>query len=112
MSSSVFHPMSSLAPEPARREPPTFREARDLLLELDDRYVAARTTFVWPRPETFNWALDWFDAELAEGERGGKIALKVIGETVETRSFAELSGSRRNSRMACVRSARSATTVS
>ena len=88
---SVFHPMSSLAPEPARREPPTFREARDLLLELDDRYVAAKTTFVWPRPETFNWALDWFDAELAAGEHGARTALKVIGETVETRTFAELS---------------------
>ena len=89
--SSVLHPMSSLAPEPARPEPPTFREARDLLLELDDRYVAAKTTFVWPRPETFNWALDWFDAELAAGEHGARTALKVIGETVETRTFAELS---------------------
>ncbi len=88
---SVLHPMSSLHPDPDGREPPTFREARDLLLELNDRYVAAKTTFAWPRPEKFNWALDWFDAELAEGERGGKIALKVIGETVETRTFAELS---------------------
>src|SRR5271157_4333715 len=83
--SSVFSP-SAAAPEP-----PTFREARDLLLELDDRYVAAKTTFVWPRPERFNWALEWFDAELAAGEHGARTALKVIGETVETRTFAELS---------------------
>ena len=88
---SVLHPMSSLAPEPAPTEPPTFRAARDLLLELDDRYMAAKTTFAWPRPENFNWALDWFDAELAAGDHGGKVALKVIGETVETRTFAELS---------------------
>ncbi len=88
---SVLHPMSSLSPEPARPEPPTFREARDLLLEFDDRYMAAMTTFVWPRPETFNWALDWFDAELASGGNGARAALKVIGETVETRTFAELS---------------------
>ena len=91
MSSSVLHPMSSLSPEPPAPAPPTFREARDLLLEFDDRYVAARTTFVWPRPEKFNWALDWFDAELAAGDQGSKVALKVIGETVETRTFAELS---------------------
>ncbi len=83
--SSVFSP-SAAAPEP-----PTFREARDLLFELDDRYVAAKTTFVWPRPERFNWALDWFDAELAAGDHGAKTALKVVGETVLTRSFAELS---------------------
>ncbi len=90
--SSVFHPMSSiLAPDPGAPEPPTFRQARNLLLEFDDRYMAAKTTFVWPRPEKFNWALDWFDAELAAGEHGAKIALKVIGETVETRTFAELS---------------------
>ncbi len=91
MSSSVLHPMSSLTPEPARAEPPTFKEARDLLLEFDDRYMAAKTTFVWPRPEKFNWALEWFDDELAASDHGAKVALKVIGETVETRTFAELS---------------------
>jgi acetyl-CoA synthetase len=74
----------------ASAEAPTFREARDLLLELSDDYHGARAAFVWPRPERFNWALDWFDAELAAGEQGRKTALKVIGERVETRTFAEL----------------------
>ena len=74
----------------AAKEPPTFREARDLLLELNDDFHGARAAFVWPRPERFNWALDWFDAELAAGEHGRRTALKVIGERVETRSFAEL----------------------
>ena len=63
----------SLAPSPtppASKEPPTFREARDLLLELHDDYHGARAAFVWPRPERFNWALEWFDAELAAGEHG------------------------------------------
>ena len=92
MPSPVLHPMSSLSQEPPASRTPTFREARDLLLEFDDRYVAAKTTFVWPRPEKFNWALDWFDSELAAGDHGSKLALKVIGETVETRTFAELSG--------------------
>ena len=83
----------SLAPfstPPASTEPPTFREARDLLLELHDDYHGARAAFVWPRPERFNWALEWFDAELAAGEHGRRTALKVIGERVETRTFAEL----------------------
>jgi len=89
--SPVLHPMASLTPETPPREPPSFREARDLLLELDDRYMAAKTQFVWPRPERFNWALEWFDAELAAGDQGGNVALKVVGRTVETRTFAELS---------------------
>ena len=81
--STAFQPMTS--------PPPTFREARDLLLELHDNYCDAKTAFVWPRPERFNWALDWFDAELAAGEAGARPALKVLGKTVETKSFAELS---------------------
>ena len=56
--SDVLHPMSSILPqELAGPAPPTFRVARDLLLQLSDGYVAATTTFVWPRPERFNWAL-------------------------------------------------------
>ena len=81
--STAFRPITS--------PPPTFREARDLLLELHDNYCDAKTAFVWPRPERFNWALDWFDAELAAGEAGARPALKVLGKTVETKSFAELS---------------------
>ena len=74
----------------SRTATPTFREARDLLLELGSDYHGARAAFVWPRPERFNWALDWFDAELAAGEHGGRTALKVIGDRVETRTFADL----------------------
>jgi acetyl-CoA synthetase len=84
----------SLAPFSSPRaapEPLTFREARDRLLELGGDYHGARAAFSWPRPHEFNWALEWFDAELAAGEHAGKTALKVIGERVETRTFAELS---------------------
>ena len=80
-------PFSSPSAPP---EPLTFREARDRLLELSDDYYGARAAFSWPRPHEFNWALEWFDAELAAGEHGRKIALKVIGERVETRTFADL----------------------
>ncbi len=83
--------MSSVPSQPSNRSaPPTFREARDLLLDLHDDYCAAMASFSWPRPEHFNWALDWFDAELAAGEHGARTALKVVGERVETRTFAEL----------------------
>jgi len=67
-----------------------FRSARDLLLALPDNYEFARAKFVWPRPKQFNWALEWFDAELATGERGGQAALKILGDSVETLTFAEL----------------------
>ena len=82
--------LSPFSSAPAAREPLTFREARDRLLELSDDYYGARAAFSWPRPHEFNWALEWFDAELAAGEHGRKNALKVIGERVETRTFAEL----------------------
>jgi acetyl-CoA synthetase len=42
-----------------------FREARDLLLDTRADYAGARALFRWPDPVVFNWALDWFDAELA-----------------------------------------------
>ena len=82
--------LSPFASPHAAPEPLTFREARDRLLELSDDYHGARAAFSWPRPREFNWALEWFDAELAAGEHGERIALKVIGERVETRTFADL----------------------
>jgi acetyl-CoA synthetase len=68
-----------------------FKSARDLLLALRDNYEFARSGFQWPKLKRFNWALDWFDAELARGEHGKKPALKVLGSQVETLTFAELS---------------------
>jgi acetyl-CoA synthetase len=68
-----------------------FKSARDLLLALGENYDFARAGFKWPRPKRFNWALDWFDAELAVGEHGTRPALKILGDGVETLTFAELS---------------------
>ena len=39
----------------------------------------------------FNYALDWFDAELARGPLADQPALKIVGDGAATRSFAELS---------------------
>ena len=67
---TIRHALRPLPSTPRPAQPPTFREARDLLLHLSDDYHGARAAFSWPRPERFNWALDWFDAELAAGEHG------------------------------------------
>ncbi|MGC9380042.1 AMP-binding protein [Streptomyces sp. MH13] len=67
-----------------------FRSARDFLLEHRDDYTAAHEGFRWPRPEHFNWALDWFDA-IADGNT--RTALHIVEEDgTEVRvSFAEMS---------------------
>ncbi|MCZ9353161.1 AMP-binding protein [Streptomyces mutabilis] len=67
-----------------------FRSARDFLLEHREDYTAAYEGFRWPRPEHFNWALDWFDA-IAEGNE--RTALHIVeedGSQVRV-SFAEMS---------------------
>jgi acetyl-CoA synthetase len=43
----------------------TFKEARAFLLKHRTDYDKAVADFRWPDPVDFNWALDWFDAELA-----------------------------------------------
>src|SRR3954467_1358147 len=43
----------------------TFQEARSFLLKHRTDYDKAVADFRWPDPVPFNWALDWFDAELA-----------------------------------------------
>jgi acetyl-CoA synthetase len=65
-----------------------FRAARDLLLQHRDDYNRAYAEFSWPELDSFNWALDWFDAISGE-----EIALWVIeddGSELKL-SFAELS---------------------
>ncbi|MEU1054367.1 AMP-binding protein [Streptomyces sp. NPDC005876] len=68
----------------------SFRRARDFLLEHREDYEAACAGFEWPRPEHFNWALDWFDAIAADNDR---TALHIVEEdgTETRRTFAELS---------------------
>ncbi|MFG2781237.1 AMP-binding protein [Streptomyces prunicolor] len=67
-----------------------FRAARDFLLAHREDYATAYEGFSWPRPEHFNWALDWFDV-IAEGNT--RTALHIVEEDgSEVRlSFAELS---------------------
>lgn len=68
------------------------RTARDFLLEHRTDYDAARAGFEWPRPEHFNFALDWFDGVLA-AEHPDRPALRLIEAdgTDASYTFAELS---------------------
>ncbi|MFF9910009.1 AMP-binding protein [Streptomyces sp. NPDC013457] len=67
-----------------------FRAARDFLLQHREDYETAYEGFAWPRPDRFNWALDWFDVIAAGNDR---TALHIVEEDgTETRlSFAEMS---------------------
>jgi len=67
-----------------------FRRARDFLLAHREDYATAYEGFAWPRPEHFNWALDWFDV-IADGN--DRTALHIVEEdhTETLLSFAELS---------------------
>lgn len=64
---------------------PAFRQARDFLLRTRSDYDAARSGFQWPEPVPFNWALDWFDAELASAEESrNRTALWIVDAAAGT----------------------------
>jgi len=73
----------------------TFQEARAFLLRHRTDYDKAVADFRWPDSVPFNWALDWFDAELARDPQSkDRSALWIVdaGSNRETRlSFAALS---------------------
>ncbi|MFL6825198.1 MAG: AMP-binding protein [Bradyrhizobium sp.] len=57
----------------------TFQEARKFLLKHRTDYHKAVADFRWPDPVPFNWALDWFDAELARNpESKDRAALWIV----------------------------------
>jgi acetyl-CoA synthetase len=57
----------------------TFQEARAFLLKYRTDYDVAVRGFRWPDPVPFNWALDWFDAELARNpESADRPALWIV----------------------------------
>lgn len=71
-----------------------FKEARDFLLANRQDYTAAKAGFVWPEALAFNWALDWFDAELASNPQSrDQTALWIIDSAKDKQvklSFYEL----------------------
>src|SRR3954452_5470810 len=80
----------------------TFQQARAFLLKHRTDYETAVRDFRWPDPVDFNWALDWFDADLARdsGSRS-RTALWIVdaGSNRESKlSFEALS--RRSNQLA------------
>jgi acetyl-CoA synthetase len=73
----------------------TFQEARAFLLKYRTDYDKAVSDFRWPDAVPFNWALDWFDAELARDRQSkDRPALWIVDAAAnrETKpTFAELS---------------------
>lgn len=73
----------------------TFQEARAFLLQHRTDYEAAVKGFRWPDPVPFNWALDWFDAELAaNADSKDRTALWIVDAAQDKQtklSFAALS---------------------
>jgi acetyl-CoA synthetase len=80
----------------------TFQEARAFLLKYRTDYDKAVADFRWPDAVPFNWALDWFDAELARDPRSkDRPALWIVDAAANREikpTFAELS--RRSNRVA------------
>src|SRR5271165_2072570 len=68
----------------------SFKSARDFLFMHREDYTTAHRDFRWPDLEHFNYALDWFDAELAR-VHANELALKIVGNNAAIRTFAELS---------------------
>lgn len=68
-----------------------FKAARDFLFAHRTDYKTAHTQFRWPQLTHFNYALDWFDAELAHGASAHQPALKIVGDDAAIVTFAELS---------------------
>ena len=73
---------------------PTFRQSRDFLLANRTDYAKAVAGFGWPDAVPFNWATDWFDAELAGADSKDRYGLWIVdvANGKETRlTFGELS---------------------
>src|SRR3954464_15845392 len=77
----------------------TFKEARAFLLQHRTDYDKAVADFRWPDPVDFNWALDWFDAELAcNADSKARTALWIVnaGSNRESRLSLEALSRRSN----------------
>ncbi|MEV5789554.1 AMP-binding protein [Streptomyces sp. NBC_01281] len=66
-----------------------FRAARDFLLKHREDWTTAYEGFRWPRPDRFNWALDWFDVIARDNDRTALHIVEENGDRVQV-SFAEM----------------------
>jgi acetyl-CoA synthetase len=68
----------------------SFKAARDVLIAHRTDQAGALAAFRWPVLGEFNWALDWFDGELAQGPTADQPALIITGEGAARLSFREM----------------------
>ncbi len=70
-----------------------FRNARDFLLSARTDYDRAVGAYNPPRPDDFNWAVDWFDRVAADSTTGARVALKLVEAdgTSHSVTYAEMS---------------------
>jgi acetyl-CoA synthetase len=70
-----------------------FRNARDLLLSTRTDYDGAVGAYAPPRPQEFNWAIDWFDRVAADPTTGARVALRLVEAdgTGHSVTYAEMS---------------------
>jgi acetyl-CoA synthetase len=68
----------------------SFKAARDVLIAHRTDQAGALAAFRWPVLGEFNWALDWFDGELAQGPTADQPALVITGEGAARLSFREM----------------------
>jgi acetyl-CoA synthetase len=67
-----------------------YRTARDLLLQLREDPDRAHEQFEWPDVgDTFNWAVDWFDAVARGNDQPALVIVEEDGRSLE-RSFDEM----------------------
>ena len=88
-----------------------FKAARDFLLAHRTDYGTAYRDFRWPKLDRFDWAIDWFDAELARGDTGDRPALRIVGDGAASLTFADCRNARAASPMGCERSGSIAATA-
>ncbi|WP_454227329.1 AMP-binding protein [Propioniciclava flava] len=67
------------------------RAARDFLLAHPHDYDAAVAGFRWPHPESFNFALEWFDVVAAEHPDRPAVTIAEPGHEAASWTYGELS---------------------
>lgn len=77
---------------PATPATDAVRAARDFLLHHPHDYATAFSEFRWPHPETFNFALEWFDVVAGEHPERAAVTIAEPGAEPASWTYGELAG--------------------
>lgn len=75
---------------PATPATEAVRTARDFLLHHPHDYDTAVAQFRWPHPDTFNFALEWFDVVAGEHPERAAVTIAEPGTTPQSWTYGEL----------------------